>query len=157
MSAIRILFILISLLFCSFSMTAGDSLPPAQMSLLQDSGGWEYVVINDGQDGFPTQHTCFDGVPHPETCSGTLTLTPNNRFVQKTFIHHQSVARNGTYQLDGNQLVFFDEFGTRDGPYSIDIDILNKTMTMDMPQVKMKLELYREYRKQLDAKQKKKR
>ncbi len=156
MSNFRNLSLLSLLLSGSLLMHAGDALPPDQMALLQDSGGWEYITISDSQDGFPTQHTCFDGTPHPETCSGILTLTPDNTFVQKTYIHHQSVSRSGTYQLDGNQLAFFDEFGTRDGPYTINIDTLNKVMTVDMPQVKMTLKLYKEYRKQLDAKQKKK-
>jgi hypothetical protein len=156
MSNIRSLAVSGLLLSCSLLMRAGDALPPDQMALLQDAGGWEYITISDSQDGFPTQHTCFDGTPHPNTCSGTLTLTPNNTFVQKTYLHHQSVSRSGTYQLDGNQLSFFDEFGTRDGPYTVAIDTVNKVMTVNMPQVTMKLELYKEYRKQLDAKQKKK-
>ncbi len=156
MSNLRILLIPSLLLSCSFCVSAGDDLPPDQLALLQDAGGWEYISMNDSQDGFPTQHTCFDGTPHPETCSGTLTLTPNGRFVQKTYVHHEGVSRTGTYQLDGNQLAFFDEFGTRDGPYSIDIDSLHKMMSMDMPQIKMKLQLYKEYRKELDARQKKK-
>ncbi len=155
MSTIRIFSLLGLLLSCSLLISAGDDLRPDQMALLQDTGGWEYISMNDSQDGFPTQHTCFDGTPHPDACSGTLTLTPDNRFAQKTYVHHQSVSRSGTYQLTGNQLAFFDEFGTRDGPYSIDIDSLNKMMTMDMPQIKVKLQLYKEYRKQLDAQQKK--
>lgn len=155
MSIIRLLSILSLLLSCSLLISAGDGLPPDQMALLQDAGGWEYISMNDSQDGFPTQHTCFDGSPHPDTCSGTLTLTPDNRFAQTTYVHHQSVSRTGTYQLAGNQLAFFDEFGTRDGPYSIEIDSLNKMMTMNMPQIKVKLQLYKEYRKQLDARQKK--
>ncbi len=156
MSNIHSLFLFSLLVSCSLLMRAGDELLPDQIALLQDAGGWEYITISDSQDGFPTQHTCFDGTPHPDTCSGTLTLTSDNRFVQKTYVHHQGVSRGGTYQLDGNQLAFFDEFGTRDGPYTVDIDTLNKMMTIDMPQVNMKLELYKEYRKQLDAKQKKK-
>jgi hypothetical protein len=133
-----------------------DDLAPDQLALLQDSGGWEYISMNDSQDGFPTQHTCFDGQPHPDVCSGTLTLTPQNTFLQKTYVHHQSVARHGTYQLDGDQLAFFDEFGTRDGPYTITVDTQSKFMTMDMPQIKIKLQLYKEYRKQLDAARKNK-
>ena len=136
-------------------VSAGDDLGPDKMALLQDSGGWEYLSMNDSQNGFPTQHVCFDGNPHPDACSGTLTLTSDNRFVQKVLINHQSVARSGTYQLDGNQLAFFDEFGTRDGPYTIDIDTPSKSMNMDMPQIKVRLMLYKEYRKQLQEKQSK--
>jgi hypothetical protein len=57
------------------------------------------------------------------------------------------VARHGTYQLDGDQLAFFDEFGTRDGPYTIAIDAEKKSMSMQMPQVHMELELESEYHK----------
>jgi hypothetical protein len=137
-------------------LSADDTLTPDKLALLHDAGGWEYISMNDSQNGFPTEHTCFDGEPHPDTCSGTLVLTADNNFVQKTVIGHQSVSRRGTYELDGDQLAFFDEFGTRDGPYTIAVDIENKLMSMDMPQVKVKLELYKEYRKKLDAKQKKK-
>jgi len=131
-------------------ISAFDDFAPDQLALLQDPGGWEYISMNDSQDGFPTQHVCFDGHPHPESCSGKLTLTDSKNFVQEVTVHHQSVSRRGTYQLDGNQLAFFDEFGTRDGPYTIDIDATAKFMTMEMPQVKVKLQLYKEYRKQLD-------
>ena len=140
---------LTALLFASaFSLSAGDDLSPDQVALLQDSGGWVYLSMNDSDNGFPTQHVCFDGRPHPETCSGTLTFSPGNTFVQKTTIHHQSVSRHGTYQVTGNQLAFFDEFGTRDGPYAINIDSDNKMMTMDLPPLKTKLQLYKEYKKQ---------
>ncbi len=155
MLTIRILAVII-LFAASIPLGAGDDLRPDQLALLKDSSGWEYISMNDSQDGFPTQHTCFDGTPHPDTCSGTLTLTPDNRFAQKSYVHHQSVSRTGTYQLAGNELAFFDEFGTRDGPYSIDIDSQNKLMTMDMPQIKIKLQLYKEYRKELDAQKKRK-
>jgi hypothetical protein len=131
-------------------ISAFDQFAPDQLALLQDSGGWAYISVNDSQDGFPTQHVCFDGHPHPDACSGKLTLTGSNTFALEVAIHHQTVSRHGTYELNGNQLAFFDEFGTRDGPYTIDIDAVGKFMTMDMPQVKVKLQLYTEYRKELD-------
>lgn len=142
-------------LLLAASLSAFDKLPPDQLALLRDTGGWEYLSIDDSQDGFPTHHACFDGSPHPETCRGMLTLDPSKTFVQEVFIHSQSVSRHGTYELKGNQLAFFDEFGTRDGPYTIKIDPANKLMSMDMPQVKVRLQLYREYKKQLEEKQKK--
>jgi hypothetical protein len=141
--------VLVSCLVVS-CISAFDELAPDQLALLQDSGGWEYISMNDSQNGFPTQHVCFDGHPHPDTCSGKLTLTGSNTFVQQVAINHQTVSRRGTYELDGSQLAFFDEFGTRDGPYTIAVDTVSKFMTMDMPQVKVKLQLYKEYRKQLD-------
>ena len=131
-------------------ISAFDDFAPDQLALLQDSGGWEYISMNDSQDGFPTQHVCFDGQPHPDQCSGKLTLTGSNAFVQEVAVHHQTVTRHGTYELNGNQLAFFDEFGTRDGPYTINIDSVGKFMTMDLPPTKVKLQLYKEYRKQLD-------
>lgn len=153
MTALRVM-ILSGLLGALPLLVHGDELGPDQMTLLQDSGGWEYVGMDDKQNGFPTEHTCFDGQPHPDACSGTLTLSADHSFVQNVSINHQSVARHGTYQLDGNQLAFFDEFGTRDGPYTIDVDTQNKSMKMDMPQIKVRFMLYKEYRKQLAARQK---
>ena len=131
-------------------ISAFDELAPDQVALVPDSGGWEYISMNDSQDGFPTQHVCFDGHPHPDACSGKLTLTGSNTFVQEVVVHHQSVSRHGTYELDGSQLAFFDEFGTRDGPYATNIDTQGKFMTMDLPPTKVKLQLYKEYRKELD-------
>ncbi len=156
MKAIHAAFLCGVLAGCPLAVSAGDDLGPDKVALLQDSGGWEYLSMDDGQNGFPTQHVCFDGSPHPDACSGTLTFTSSNRFVQKVFINHQSVARNGTYRLNGDQLAFFDEFGTRDGPYTVNIDLPNKSMNMDMPQIKVKLMLYKEYRKQLQEKQQQK-
>ncbi|HEY7210746.1 MAG TPA: hypothetical protein VH477_10785 [Bryobacteraceae bacterium] len=142
------------LLALPLMLSAFDEIGPEKLTLLQDSGGWEYISMNDSDNGFPTRHTCFDGTPHPDSCSGALTFTHRNTFSQRVFIHHQAVTRHGTYKLDGDQLAFYDEFGTRDGPYTIDIDTTKKLMSMDMPQVKIRLQLYKEYRKQLDARKK---
>src|SRR5579883_1694655 len=125
-----------ALLAFPLGIVADDTLGPEKLALLQDATGWEYVSMDDAQNGFPRQHTCFDGNPHPDECSGRLTFTRQNRFIQQVSIQHQTVARHGTYQLDGNQLAFFDEFGTRDGPYTIDIDTDKKLMSMDMPRSK---------------------
>jgi hypothetical protein len=130
---------------------AGDPLEPDKLALLQDGSGWEYVSMDDSHNGFPKQHACFDGTPHPDACSGILTFTKQNTFTQKVTIHGQTVARQGSYKLSGNQVSFYDEFGTPDGPYTIEIDSDKKQMSMNMPQVKVRLMLYREYRKQLDA------
>lgn len=154
---LRIATLLVSVAYLPVVASAGGELGPDQMALLQDAGGWEYVSMDDSQNGFPTQHTCFDGSPHPETCRGTLTLTAGKAFVQKVYINQQAVSRQGTYELTGDQLVFYDEFGTRDGPYRVAIDTPNKRLSMEMPQVKIKLLLYKEYRKQLAAQEKKRR
>lgn len=150
-------FLVISLIagFCLPAGADGD-LAPDQLALLHDGGGWEYLTMNDSKNGFPTQHPCFDGKPHPETCSGTLTLSGDNSFVQQVSIQHQTVTRHGTYELRGNQLTFSDEFGTQDGPYSISVDTQNKILAMNMPQVDVKLQLRKEYQKQFGDKSKSK-
>jgi hypothetical protein len=118
---------------------AHDELSGDQLKLLNDPGGWEYVKIEDSDAGVQTEHTCFDGKPHPDVCSGTLTLSSGNTFVQKVNVHHQSVSRHGTYSLDGDQLAFFDEFGTRDGPYTVAIDSDKSSLSLRMPQVHLEL------------------
>ena len=126
-------------------VAAAQDLSSQQLKLLHDPAGWEYLLIGDKDGGIQTQHTCFDGHPHPNECSGTLTLNAGGGFTQQTFIHHQRVARTGTYKLDGNQLTFFDEFGTQDGPYAISVDAQNKLLTMDNPPVHIELELHSKY------------
>jgi hypothetical protein len=119
---------------------AHDDLSDDQLKMLKDPGGWEYVEIDDSDSGIQTQHTCFDGKPHPDVCSGTLTLSSGgNTFVQKVTVHHQSVTRHGTYEIDGDQLAFLDEFGTRDGPYTVAIDPDKTSLSLRMPQVRMEL------------------
>lgn len=118
-----------------------------ELKLLQDSGGWEFITISDDHAGIQTQHTCFDGKPHPNECSGTLTLNPDHSFVQQVHIHGQTVARHGKYELDGNQIAFYDEFGARDGPYTLTLDEKSKRLTLEMSQVRDELELEKEYKK----------
>jgi len=120
-----------------------------QLKLLQDPGGWEYITVSDSDNGIQTQHTCFNGQPHPEECSGTLTLTSGHTFVQNVYIHGQSVQRHGTYQLNGTELTLFDELGTKDGPYTVDINTQAKSVILDMPQVHIELILEKEYRKRM--------
>jgi hypothetical protein len=133
--------------FFVFRVSGRDELSQDDLKMLQDPGGWEYLTIADTDAGIETQHTCFDGRPHPDECSGTLTFNADKTFVQRVYIHHEDVARHGTYELDDDQLTFFDEFGTRDGPYTISLDSQKKQLTMDMPQVHVRLELEKEYRK----------
>jgi hypothetical protein len=132
-----------------FALAAsGRDLNQDELKLLQDPGGWEYITISDQDAGIQTQHTCFDGQAHPSECTGTLTLNPDNKFVQQVHIHGQTDARRGTYQLDGSEISFFDEFGTRDGPYRLTLDSHAKKLTLEMPQVKDELLLEKEYKKQ---------
>jgi hypothetical protein len=133
-------------------LCARQELSNSQLALLQDHGGWEYILIGDQDAGIQTQHTCFDGHAHPNECSGTLTLTSQNTFVQQTYIHHQRVSRHGTYQLNGNQLTFFDEMGVQDGPYTVSIDTQKKMLTLDNPPLRMVLELHSQYVADRDSK-----
>ena len=120
-------------------LSARDELSGDRLKMLQDPGGWEYIKIEDSDAGIQTEHTCFDGTPHPDVCSGTLTLSAENTFVQQVSVHHQTVSRHGTYTLDGDQLAFFDEFGTKDGPYTVSIDPQKTSLSLRMPQVHMDL------------------
>jgi hypothetical protein len=125
---------------------AATGLTKDEMTLLQDTGGWEYISLSDSDNGVQTTHTCFDGTPHPDGCSGTLRLSADNTFLQSVHIHGQSVQRHGTYQLDGNQIAFFDEFGTKDGPYTLQLNAQAKSLVLQMPQIRIQLELEKEYR-----------
>ena len=145
----RNLTLLLMLLAPLMRMNARDTLSDEQLKMLQDSGGWEYVTLSDSDSGVQTKHTCFDGQPHPQECSGTLTLTASNTFVQNVHIHAQSVQRHGTYELSGNNLTLTDELGTKDGPYTIEIDTQSKSLIMHMPQVRIELKLEKEFRKQM--------
>jgi hypothetical protein len=129
-------------------LSGRNTLSQDELKMLQDPGGWEYISIGDADSGIQTAHTCFDGQPHPNECSGTLTLNPDNTFVQEVRIHGKSVARHGKYELDGAEISYYDEFGTRDGPYQLTIDTRTKRLTMEMPQVRDELELGKEYKKQ---------
>ncbi len=65
-----------------------------ELNLLQDPDGWEYTKIVTA-NGFPTDHPCFDGTPHPQECRGTLTLGSDERFVKKIYIQGQPDTRSG--------------------------------------------------------------
>ena len=123
-----------------------DHLDQERVKLLTDGGGWEYTKLSDNT-GVPTEHVCFDGTPHPNDCSGSLTLVDDKTFVQRVVIAGSSVDRHGTWKLDDDQLAFFDEYGTQDGPYKLEMDLVNKTMVLSMPQIRMELTLESEYHK----------
>ena len=142
-------FLMSAFVLCTLPVyvAAQGALSDDQLKMLHDPGGWEYIKIGDVDNGIQTQHTCFDGHPHPNQCSGTMTLNPGNTFLQKTRIHGQTVQRHGTYQLDGNQLTFFDELGTKDGPYALSINTQTKRLVLQMQPVRIDLELESQYRK----------
>lgn len=120
-----------------------------ELKMLHDPGGWEYVTVGEPDAGIQTTHTCFDGKPHPEECSGKLILRSDNTFSKQVFIHHQEVSRTGTYKLDSDRVAFFDEFGNQDGPYTIHLDTKSKLLTLDMPQLHIELELESQYHEDL--------
>jgi hypothetical protein len=57
----------------------------------------------------------------PKSAGGTLTLNPDDTFVQKIHIHGETAQRHGQYELNGKEITLIDELGTRDGPYTLDI------------------------------------
>ncbi|HEX4750421.1 MAG TPA: hypothetical protein VH302_12830 [Bryobacteraceae bacterium] len=133
-------------------LAAAPSFSSDDLKLLQDPAGWEYVTVSDQDDGIQTEHVCFDGQPHPGQCSGTLTMRDDKTFTQSVSIHGQSVARHGTYEVQADQISFFDEFGTRDGPYSAQLNADTKMLILSMASVRMELELASQYREDLGKK-----
>jgi hypothetical protein len=114
-------------------VSAQDSLTPEQLSMLRDPRGWKYVDIFDLNNGVQEQHNCFaKGEPSP--CSGNMKFNKDGTFVQKVFVHGGVAERNGTYELDGNNLTFKDELGTKDGPYQLKINTEKGTMKFSMDQ-----------------------
>lgn len=55
-------------------------------------------------------------------------LLPDGTFAQAIRIHGKDVNRHGTYELDGDQITFADEFGTKDGPYQLTLNAEAKTL-----------------------------
>lgn len=152
----RALISFIPLFLLGLRVNAEAGLSDDELKMLQDSGGWEYITVSDLDNGIQTKHTCFDGQPHPEECSGTLTLNPDNTFVQKVHIHGEIVERHGHYELDGKEITLIDELGTRDGPYALDINVGSKQLSLQMTQaagvlVRIELKLEKEYKKQLQG------
>ena len=137
---------------CIALARAPSSLNQEELKLLQDPGGWEYVTVSQPDSGFQTQHVCFDGKPHPRECSGSLLLRPNNTFTMQLTIRGKKVDRHGTYDLNNDQIAFYDEFGTRDGPYTVQLSAELKRLTLSMPQVKLDLELESQYKDDLQKK-----
>ena len=135
----------------ALSVWARDALTADDLKMLQDPGGWEYIALSDPHNGIQTKHTCFDGRPHPEECSGTLILTHGNTFVQNVHIHGQSVQRHGTYRLEDKKLTFVDEFGTEDGPYNMGLNTQTKHLVLETSQAQVELELESQYHEDMRA------
>ncbi len=123
------------------ALGAFSDLSRDQIKLLKDPGGWDYIKMSD--TGMRTEHPCFDGKPHPDECSGRLTIGTDDKFTQAVTIQGQTVPRHGTYTLEDDQLTFFDELETRDGPYTIEIDAQAKTLVMYTSSVRIELTLHK--------------
>lgn len=142
----RVVTCVCALLAWTAQVGADSSLSQDELKLLQDPGGWEYISISQPNGGVQTTHTCFDGVPHPEQCSGTLLLAANNSFVKSIHVQGGTDQRHGTYQLDGSQISFVDELGEKDGPYDLSLDPKAKSLVLQMQGLRMELELEKAYR-----------
>ena len=141
------------------SLNAGTELSTDELKMLHDPAGWEYITVSDPDAGIQTKHVCFDGQPHPEECSGTLTFNADNTFVEKIHIHGDTYERHGQYELNDKEITFTDELETKDGPYTLDINANAKQMTLQMTQsagvlVRVELELEKEYKRQMQQRQK---
>ena len=96
-----VILLLVSVAAASFSYL-NAFVSSDELNLLQDPDGWEYTKIVT-ENGFPTDHPCFDGTPHPQECRGTLTLGSDERFVKKIYIEGQPDTRTGRYKIDGER------------------------------------------------------
>jgi hypothetical protein len=130
----------------------GADLNDDQIKLLQDRQGWEYTAIFDDDNGMQMNHQCFvKGQSGSGECSGTLVFTSDGNFTQRVFVHSGVYQRHGAYELDGGQITFKDELGTKDGPYDLVIKPESKSMRFSMRQagvlIGADLLLESEYRK----------
>lgn len=134
------------------------AISPEQRTLLLDSAGWEYLTISDKNNGFETSHVCFDEKGGRGPCTGRLFLRGDGTFTQTVTGHGKSMDRHGTYQIDGDQMTFVDELGTKDGPYTLSINLPDSTMDIETTQagvtMKTHLMLEREFRRRLAEQQK---
>ena len=48
------------------------------------------------------------------------------------YIHGQTVARHGTYELNDSQITLKDELGTSDGPYNLEFKPDSDSLRMSM-------------------------
>lgn len=136
------------------ALVSAATLSKDDVKLLQDPGGWEYITISDQDAGIQTEHVCFDGQSHPGECSGNLRLSPDKTFVVQEAIRGENYDRHGTYDIADDQISFFDEFGNRDGPYTVQLNTDTKMLVMTMPQVRLELELESQYKDDLEQKKK---
>ena len=126
---------------CATLVSAFASLTSVQLKQLQDPAGWDYIKMSS--TGMRTEHPCFDGKPPTDECSGRLILGIDNHFTQSVTIHGQTVPRQGTYTLTGDQLTFVDELETPDGPYTVEFDPKTHFLVLSMQQVRIELTMHK--------------
>lgn len=143
--------LLVLFVVCASALTSDE------MTLLQDPGGWEYLSITDADNGFETHHVCFDPAA-PSTCKGNLLFRPDMTFKKSVQVHGQNIDRGGTYQVDGANILFFDEFNNKDGPYTAALNPAAKTLVLEMVEAgvhfRMELLQEKEFRKRQEERKK---
>jgi hypothetical protein len=121
-----------------------------ETAMVQDPGGWEYLTITDANNGFDTQAVCF-AKEFTGECRGTLLFRTDNTFRQDISAHGRSMHRGGLYEINDDEITFWDEHDTQDGPYSISINSEEKTMHIEATHAgvatKMDLMLESEFKK----------
>jgi hypothetical protein len=147
----------VSLLLLAFCLQGDSGFSETALTMLHDSQGWEYIAVFDKDNGVQAKHDCFvEGQSNRDACHGTLTFSPDGTFEQDVYIHGTLVQRHGTYQLSDKTVTLFDELGTQDGPYNLEIKLDAKTMRMSMRQagvlVGADFGLETEYKKQQEQK-----
>src|SRR3954464_10043506 len=82
------------------------SLSSDDTTLLQDSGGWEYLSISNVNNGFKTSHVCFDEQKGKGDCRGTIVFRKDLSFAQNISAEGKNLRRYGTYDLTDDGIVF---------------------------------------------------
>ena len=148
----RLVSVLLTLLVALPLAEGREMLNHEELAMIQDPGGWEYMVISDPNNGFQTQAACFDS-QRTGACEGKLFFRSDGTFLQTITAHGRSMHRGGTYKFDDHNVTFFDEHGTSDGPYTLKVNPQAQTLTVDATRagvgVHMELLLGREFKKRL--------
>jgi hypothetical protein len=126
------------------------ALSPDELKLFQDPGGWEYQTITEANNGFKTEGTCFTET-YTGRCRGNLFFREDGSFTQVLSGSGRSMHRGGRYELNGNQLTFWDEHDTKDGPYAVTLKPASNMLRIETTQagvvLRMDLMLEREFKK----------
>jgi len=120
---------------------SGSHFSVEQIKLLKDPSGWDYVKIVDDKQGI--NQTCSFTPLRSAQCYGRLTLGTDNNFRQLTQMRGQRTEMHGTYTLENDQLTLVDEQGTTDGPYTIEIDAVTKSLALSAPQLRTEFESHK--------------